>query len=45
MGVSSSRISTDWKAFNVPTQTNDTPEGRAANRRTEISFVLSEKAK
>jgi outer membrane protein OmpA-like peptidoglycan-associated protein len=45
MGVSSSRISTDWKAFNVPTQTNGTPEGRAANRRTEISFVLSEKAK
>ena len=45
MGVSSSRISTDWKAFNLPTQTNDTPEGRAANRRTEISFVLSEKAK
>jgi len=45
MGVSSTRISTDWKAFNVPVQTNDTPEGRAANRRTEISFVLSEKAK
>jgi OmpA-OmpF porin, OOP family len=45
MGVSAGRISMDWKAYNVPVQTNDTPEGRAANRRTEISFVLSEKAK
>jgi outer membrane protein OmpA-like peptidoglycan-associated protein len=45
MGISGSRIGMEWKAFNAPVQSNDTPEGRAANRRTEISFVLSEKAK
>ncbi|MGF6768818.1 outer membrane protein OmpA-like peptidoglycan-associated protein [Paraburkholderia sp. GAS199] len=40
-GVAQERIRTKGDAFNHPVASNDTPEGRALNRRTEI-FVRGE---
>ena len=46
-GVSSTRIQTQGMGKNYPVATNDTPEGRALNRRVEIKItpVTSEEAK
>jgi outer membrane protein OmpA-like peptidoglycan-associated protein len=35
-GVAMDRIRTKGEAYNNPVASNDTPEGRALNRRTEI---------
>jgi outer membrane protein OmpA-like peptidoglycan-associated protein len=35
-GVATERIRTKGNAYNNPVASNDTPEGRALNRRTEI---------
>ena len=38
-GISPSRISTGWHSFSMPKASNDTPGGRAINRRLEFAFV------
>lgn len=45
LGVSSSRLTTVGKGESNPVATNDTPEGRAKNRRVEIGIVANEKMK
>jgi outer membrane protein OmpA-like peptidoglycan-associated protein len=38
-GINSIRLTYKGYAFSLPVDTNDTPEGRAANRRTELKIV------
>ncbi|MCU7490785.1 MAG: OmpA family protein [Ignavibacteria bacterium] len=45
LGVSSSRLTTVGKGESNPVASNDTPEGRAKNRRVEIGIVANEKMK
>jgi outer membrane protein OmpA-like peptidoglycan-associated protein len=45
LGVSSSRLSTVGKGESNPVASNDTPDGRAKNRRVEIGIVANEKMK
>jgi outer membrane protein OmpA-like peptidoglycan-associated protein len=44
-GVASSRISTIGLGINEPVASNDTPEGRQANRRVEIAIFANEDLK
>ncbi|MCU7496692.1 MAG: OmpA family protein [Ignavibacteria bacterium] len=45
LGVSSSRLTTVGKGESNPVASNDTPDGRAKNRRVEIGIVANEKMK
>lgn len=45
LGVSNSRLTTIGKGESNPVASNDTPEGRAKNRRVEIGIVANEKMK
>jgi OOP family OmpA-OmpF porin len=38
-GIDTDRITVEWKAYKEPVAPNDTREGRAKNRRTEIKLV------
>ncbi len=39
-GINADQIVTASKGYNEPAATNSTPEGRAANRRTEIKVII-----
>ena len=41
-GVSEDQISTQGFGFSKPVASNDTPEGRAKNRRTELKFKIND---
>ena len=41
-GIAASRMSAQGLSYNVPVATNDTPEGRAQNRRVEIYISANE---
>ena len=38
-GIEADRISISWHSFSQPKASNDTPEGRALNRRIEFKFI------
>jgi OOP family OmpA-OmpF porin len=42
-GISSERLSISWHSFSIPRAGNETPEGRALNRRIEFKFNKYEK--
>lgn len=42
-GISSERLSISWHSFTIPKAGNETPEGRALNRRIEFKFNKYEK--
>jgi outer membrane protein OmpA-like peptidoglycan-associated protein len=44
-GVSSPRMTVTWYGESQPVASNETPEGRQANRRVEIAVVANEKLK
>jgi outer membrane protein OmpA-like peptidoglycan-associated protein len=44
-GVAPERISVSWHSFNKPVAPNDTPEGRAKNRRLELEYIDTAKVK
>ena len=38
-GIETQRLSMSWHSYTIPVATNDTPEGRALNRRLEFEFM------
>ncbi|MFD2098560.1 OmpA family protein [Flagellimonas iocasae] len=44
-GISSSRFTTKWYGETQPRESNDTAEGKAANRRVELAIVASDELK
>lgn len=44
-GIDPSRLSVSWHSFNKPVATNDTPEGRAQNRRLDLQYINTAEAK
>lgn len=41
-GLSKSQVSVDWKGDSIPVDSNDTPSGRANNRRSEINVKVKQ---
>ncbi len=44
-GISSGRFTTKWYGETQPRESNDTAEGKAANRRVELAIIASEELK
>ena len=40
LGLNSNQISIDWKGYSMPVGSNDTADGRAKNRRSEVSVQV-----